>query len=80
MDIVFTTAVLQLGLHWHCRFQHIRGNIRALVEMLLMMLDGFEAQGIKLLSDCYDCIKEPVYGVTPRRHPFCIKVEATERV
>ena len=26
--IVFTTAIL----HWHNRLQHIRGNIRALVE------------------------------------------------
>ena len=39
--IVFTTAIL----HWHNILQHIRGNIRAPVEyipMLLTRLDGFD--------------------------------------
>ena len=43
------------------------------------MLDGFEAQG-KLLSDCYDRIKEPVWCNLGQGAPVCIKVEATERV
>ena len=57
--IVFTTAIL----HWHNILQHIRGNIRAPVEYTPMLLMG-STQG-KLLSDCYqcyDCIKEPVWG------------------
>ena len=72
--IVFTTAIL----HWHNSVLHTRGNILALVEYTNAAdEDAFEAQG-KLPSDCYDCIKEPVWGNLGQ--PFCIKVEATERI
>ena len=52
--IFFTTA----SVHWHDRLQHIRGNKPSKnLPTLLTWLDGFGAQE-KLLSDCYDCIKE----------------------
>ena len=68
--IVFTTAIL----HWHNRLQHIRGNIRALVEFTNAADEvGWVRDSVKaILSDCYDCIKELVWG-NPKTAPLLYK-------
>ena len=68
--IVFTTAIL----HWHNILQHIRGNIRALEEFTNAADEvGWVRDSVKaILSDCYDCIKELVWG-NPKTAPLLYK-------